>query len=180
MGLLDSVLIQALGGNAQQHNPQAGDAGLEGLGGLAGLGSLDALLGGAGGGHGAAPGQGGGGGLADVLGGLLADDGQAGGLGGLASKFDQAGLGDVMGSWVGNGENRQISSDQLQGALGSDAISGMASRLGINAQTLLPLLAAVLPALINHLTPQGRMPDRGLGNQQDLMSMLGGLLGGRR
>ncbi|MBS0453051.1 MAG: DUF937 domain-containing protein [Proteobacteria bacterium] len=171
MGLLDSVLGQVLGGAQQQPGGAAG--GLEGLGGLAGLGAL--LGGNAGGGAGA---NAGGGGLADVLGGLLANDGQMGGLGGLVSKFEQAGLGDAVGSWVGNGANQQVSPEQVQGALGSDAISGMASKLGINAQTLLPLLATALPLLINHLTPQGKVPEQGAGNQQDLMASLSGLLRG--
>ncbi|MDM0044567.1 YidB family protein [Variovorax dokdonensis] len=174
MGLLDSILSQALSANGQQPQ-QSGNGGLEGLGSLAGLGSLDAMLGGSRGGAGAAPEGMGSGGLADVLGGLLANDGQAGGLGGLVSKFEQAGLGDVIGSWVGNGENQQITPDQMHGALGSDTINSMASRLGINAQTLLPLLASLLPVLINQFTPQGRVPDRGLGNQDDLLASLGSL-----
>lgn len=174
MGLLDSVLGQVLGGAQQQQQPGGAAGGLEGLGALAGMGGLDALLGGGNAGSGASSG----GGLADVLGGLLANDGQMGGLGGLVSKFEQAGMGDVVGSWVGNGANQQISPDQVQGALGSDAISGMASKLGINAQTLLPLLASVLPLLINQLTPQGKVPEQGVGNQQDLMASLSSLLRG--
>lgn len=177
MGLLDSVLGQVLGGAQGQQQPGGGaGGGLEGLGALAGMGGLDALLGG---GHaGAAGAAGGGGGLADMLGGLLANDGQMGGLGGLVSKFEQAGLGDAVGSWIGTGENQPVSPDQVQGALGSDAIAGMASRLGINAQTLLPLLASVLPLLINQLTPQGKVPEQGVGNQQDLMASLSSLLRG--
>ena len=170
MGLLDSVLGQVLGGAQQQQQP-GGAGGLEGLSALAGMGGLDALLGG-----GAGGGSNAGGGLAGALGGLLANDGQMGGLGGLVSKFEQAGMGDVIGSWVGNGENQPVSPDQVQGALGSDAISGMASKLGINAQTLLPLLASVLPLLINQMTPQGKVPEQGLGNQQDLMASLSSLL----
>ena len=173
MGLLDSVLGQVMGGAQPQQQPGGPAGGLEGLGALAGMGGLDALLGGASSAGGAPAG---GGGLADVLGGLLANDGQMGGLGGLVSKFEQAGMGDVVGSWVGTGENQPISPTQVQGALGGDAIAGMASKLGINAQTLLPLLASVLPLLINQMTPQGRVPDQGVGNQQDLMAMLGGLL----
>jgi len=174
MGLLDSVLGQVLGG-AQQQQPGGAAGGLEGLGALAGMGGLDALLGGS---SGAGAPAGGGGGLADVLGGLLANDGQMGGLGGLVSKFEQAGLGDQVGSWVGTGANQPVSPDQVQGALGGDAIAGMASKLGINAQTLLPLLASVLPLLINQLTPHGKVPEQGVGNQQDLMASLSSLLRG--
>ena len=45
------------------------------------------------------------GGLANVLGGLLANNSELGGLNGLVDKFKQAGLGDVVGSWIGSGEN---------------------------------------------------------------------------
>jgi len=156
MGLLDSVLGQVLGGTQAQ--PQAGDVGSLGdLGGL--LGSNGDL-----------------GGLAGALGGLLANNGEVGGLGGLVSKFNQAGMGDVIGSWVGTGENAPISGGQLQQALGGDVISSIAQKLGINASTLLPLLATMLPTLIDQLTPKGQVPAEGLGNQDDLLSSLSGLL----
>jgi len=156
MGLLDSVLGQVLGGTQAQ--PQAGDVGsLGGLGGL--LGSSGDL-----------------GGLAGALGGLLANNGELGGLGGVVSKFNQAGMGDVIGSWVGTGENAPISGGQLQQALGGDVISSIAQKLGINAATLLPLLATLLPTLIDQLTPKGQVPAEGLGNQDDLLSSLSGLL----
>jgi len=157
MGLLDSVLGQVLGGAQQQ--PQGG-----------GLGDLGALLGGAGGSAGNL------GGLAGALGGLLANNGELGGLGGLVSKFEQAGMGDVIGSWVGKGENAPITGGQLQDVLGSDAISGIAQKLGINSATLLPMLATLLPTLIDHLTPKGQVPAEGLGTHDDLLASLSGLL----
>lgn len=160
MGLLDSVLGQVLGGGQQQ--PQAGGGG---------LGDLGALLGGAGGG--ASPDLGG---LAGALGGLLANNGELGGLGGLVSKFQQAGMGDVVQSWVGKGENAPISAGQLDQVLGSDTISSIAQKLGINSATLLPMLATLLPTLIDHLTPKGQVPAEGAGTNDDLLSSLSGLL----
>jgi uncharacterized protein YidB (DUF937 family) len=148
MGLLDSVLGQVLGG-AQPQQPQGG-----GLGGLDGLG----------------------GGLAGALGGLLANNGEVGGIGGLVSRFEQAGMGDVIGSWIGTGENQPVSGGQLQDALGSDVISGLAQKLGISAATLLPMLATLLPMLVDRLTPKGQVPADGLGNQDELLSSLSGLL----
>jgi uncharacterized protein YidB (DUF937 family) len=115
-------------------------------------------------------------GLAGALGGLLANNGEQGGLGGLVSKFEQAGLGDVIGSWIGKGENAPISGGQLQDVLGSDVISGIAQKLGVNASTLLPMLATLLPTLIDQLTPHGKAPTEGLGNQDDLLASLSGLL----
>ena len=146
MGLLDSLLGQVLGG-AQQQQPG---------GGLGGLGDLS--------------------GLAGALGGLLANNGEQGGLGGLVNKFEQAGMGDVIGSWIGKGENAPVSGNQLNEVLGSDTISAIAGKLGINAATLLPMLATMLPALIDHLTPQGKVPEQGLGNRDDLLASLSGLL----
>lgn len=93
------------------------------------------------------------------------------------AKFQQAGLGDVIGSWVGSGQNQAISSEQLHQVLGSEAISGLAAKLGINMGDTANQLSQVLPGLINHLTPHGQAPEGGLGSSGDLMGMLGGLLG---
>jgi len=120
------------------------------------------------------------GGLAGVLGSLLANNGSQGGLGGLVSKFEQAGMGDVVGSWIGTGENRPVSGEQVQDALGSDTIANIASKLGINAQTLLPMLATMLPVLIDRLTPNGKLPAQGVDNPNDLLATLGGLLQNRQ
>jgi uncharacterized protein YidB (DUF937 family) len=144
------------------------------------MGLLDSVLGQVLGGAAQQQPQGGGmgelGGLAGALGGLLANNGSAGGLGGLVSKFEQAGMGDVIGSWIGKGENQPVSGGQLQDALGSDTIASIASKLGINAQTLLPMLAAMLPTLIDQLTPQGKVPEQGLDTPNDLLGSLSSLL----
>ncbi len=117
-----------------------------------------------------------GGGLASVLGGLLSNDGGQGGLGGLVGKFEQAGLGNVVSSWIGSGQNLPISAEQLQSVLGSDAVSGMAAKLGINPSDALGQLSTMLPGLVDKLTPNGAAPAGGLGNMGDLAGMLGGLL----
>ena len=154
MGLFDSIVGQVLGGLPQsQSTPQGG---MPTGGAMGGLGDL--------------------GGLAGALGGLLANNGSQGGLGGLVSKFEQAGLGDVVGSWIGKGENAPISGGQLNDVLGNDTVASIASKLGINAATLLPLLATMLPQLIDHLTPHGHAPAQGLGEHEDLLSSLSGLL----
>ncbi|MBP9906509.1 MAG: DUF937 domain-containing protein [Rhodoferax sp.] len=116
------------------------------------------------------------GGIANVLSDLLANNGELGGLNGLVAKFNQAGLGDVVGSWIGTGENQPISADQLSGVLGSDVLGKAASQLGLDSSQLSGQLSAMLPGLIDKLTPNGTAPQAGLGNASDLMGMLGGLL----
>lgn len=120
------------------------------------------------------------GGLGNVLGSLLANNGELGGLNGLVEKFSQAGLGDAVNSWIGTGANQAISGDQLSGALGSDVVAKIASQLGLEPSQLSGQLAQMLPGLIDKLTPNGTAPEGGLGNAGDLMGMLGGLLGKAR
>ena len=116
------------------------------------------------------------GGLANVLGVLLASDGGQGGLGGLAEKFNQAGLGELMSSWIGKGENLPISADQISNILGNDAVANVARQLGIDPEQAAGQLSQMLPGLIDQLTPNGTLPEGGVGNTGDLMGMLGGLL----
>lgn len=147
------------------------------------MGLLDSIIGAVAGGQGA---QGGLGGLIgsvannpqmlQALGGLLGNDGEHGGLGGLMAKFEQAGLGNVIGSWVGNGANQPVSGDQLTQVLGSGAIGQIAAKLGVNPDQAAGQLSSLLPALVNHLTPNGQAPAGGLGNAGDLTAMLGSLL----
>ena len=88
----------------------------------------------------------------DAVSGLL---GQLGGMSGLMEKFNQAGLGDVAKSWVGTGENQPIEPGQIESAIGPDALQGFASKLGVDASKIMPLLAQFLPVIIDKLTPNG-------------------------
>jgi uncharacterized protein YidB (DUF937 family) len=100
-----------------------------------------------------------------------------GGLGGLMSQFQSAGLGHVMDSWVGSGDNHAISPDQLTQVLGQGQIGQIAQQLGISHGDAAGQLSQILPQIINHVTPNGQAPAGGLGNAGDIMGMLGGLLG---
>ena len=144
MGLLDSVLGQVLGGNALQPSQQPGQAGGIDMGSLAG-----------------------------ALGGLLANNGSQGGLGGLVDKFGQAGLGDVIGSWIGHGQNAPISADQLSQVLGADTIGQIAAQLGLSHGEAAGQLSQMLPEVIHRLTPNGEVPSGGLGD--DVGALLGQL-----
>jgi uncharacterized protein YidB (DUF937 family) len=98
--------------------------------------------------------------------------GGPGGLGALINMFQSKGLGDVVGSWVGGGPNQAIAPAQVTNALGPDLLGEFAKMAGIDAGDAGSVLANVLPGLVNHVTPQGQVPDAG-----SLESMLGGLLG---
>jgi uncharacterized protein YidB (DUF937 family) len=148
MGLFDSV-ISAVSSQVQGQ----GGEGLQGLMGM--LGNQPQLLQAA----------------SSLLGG-------EGGLQGLIAKFQQGGLGDVVSSWVGKGENLPITGEQLSSVLGNDTLAGLASKFGINTSELAGQLSSVLPGVVDKLTPDGQVPAAGVGSGGDLMGMLGGLLKG--
>ena len=84
--------------------------------------------------------------------------GLLGGLGGLLEKLKQGGHGDVAKSWVGSGQNQPISPGQLSSALGPSLIKTLAEKTGLSEQEVTAQLSKILPAFVDKLTPQGRVP----------------------
>ena len=144
MGLLDSVIGSLMGGGAGG-----------GASPIAGV-LMNMLGGGQSGGQGMG-GQGMGGGMGGAMGG----GGMAGGLGSLVSSFEQAGLGHIAQSWIGNGPNQSVSPQQLQGVFGQDQVQNMASQAGMQPNDFLSQLSQHLPNAVHGMTPDGQMPDQG-------------------
>ena len=92
--------------------------------------------------------------LSEVVG---SKDGQ-GGLSAIVAKLEQAGLGDQVKSWIGNGQNLPITADQLQQALGSDTAKQLAARFNIPLDQLTKVLAEQLPLAVDHASPNGTLP----------------------
>lgn len=86
---------------------------------------------------------------------------QNGGLDGLLQKFKSGGLGEVVASWVGTGENLPVTGQQIQSVLGSEQVAAIARQLGVDPQQASAQIAQVLPGLVNKLTPGGQMPQGG-------------------
>jgi uncharacterized protein YidB (DUF937 family) len=82
-----------------------------------------------------------------------------GGVSGLVSQFEQHGLGGVAQSWVGTGANLPVSAEQIQQVLGSQAVSEMAAKFGLNPQELAAKIAQVLPHTVDKMTPGGVVPN---------------------
>lgn len=127
-------------------------------------------------------------GLMDMVGGLMGGQGDSkaalmqaaigmiqnheGGLQGLLGQFQQAGLGEHVASWVGDGANQGLTADHIQQALSGDQLQAVAQQAGMDPGQASQGLASMLPEIVNHLTPNGGMPDAG-----QLQQGLGGLLG---
>lgn len=84
-----------------------------------------------------------------------------GGLAGLQSMFQQGGLGHIVSSWIGTGQNLPISADQLQSVLHSGALQQVAQQAGMDPSRLTGLMSTLLPNLVDKLTPNGQLPEAG-------------------
>jgi uncharacterized protein YidB (DUF937 family) len=99
---------------------------------------------------------------------------QNGGLPGILDKFKQAGFADHVASWVGTGANMPIDAASISKVLSSPEIAGIAQKLGVDPSQISGQLASALPQLINHLTPNGAVPENhGDLLQAGLKSLLG-------
>ena len=141
MGILDNVIGSLLGGGANQGGAANQNSGFGGV--------LSSILGGQNAGQGS---QGGG------LGGLLGGAAGGAGVGGLVSQFEQAGLGNLVQSWIGGGANHPVSPDQLQNVFG-DKVPGMAQQAGMSQGDFLSQLSQHLPFAVDGITPNGHAGD---------------------
>lgn len=126
-------IADVMGGRQQEHEGKPDPSEPQSQGGL--LGKLGGLLGGAGAGS--------------VL---------SGGLRDLVDRFKQNGHGPAADSWVSTGPNQQLRTDQLEQAIGPEALNALLKQTGLSREELLTRLTRELPTAVDKLTPAGRLP----------------------
>lgn len=182
MAGLDDILGGILGGGGDQSSAGGGLGDL--LGGLLGGGSggtgqggpdLGAILGNLTGGSG-----GGGGGLdltkLMALAGPLLGMLQGGGLSDLLGKITGGGLGEQAASWTGTGDNAPVDPGSLAAAVGPDTVQSLAEQSGLSVEETQQGLAAVLPGLVDTLSPGGELADTD--TVDSALGQISGLAGG--
>lgn len=106
--------------------------------------------------------------ITSALGGLLSNGEGGLDLASLMSGLSGNGLSDIVGSWLGNGENSAISTDQIGDLLGVDKVTEFASKLGISEESAKGALADMLPSVVDKATSgEGSIVD-------DMLSQVGG------
>ena len=98
------------------------------------------------------------GGTAGGLGGLLAGGALSGGLKDLIDRFRQTGQEQKAQSWVSTGANQSIAPNELEQVLGEERINWLVEETGLPRDQLLTKLSGELPAAVDELTPDGRLP----------------------
>jgi len=106
--------------------------------------------------------------ISGALGGLLSNSEGGLDLGSLVGGLGENGLGEIVGSWLGGGENSPISMDQVTDLLGADKISEFASSLGLSEESAKGALADALPQVVDQATTgEGSMIE-------DMLAQVGG------
>ena len=115
--------------------------------------------------------------ITSALSGLIGNGAGGLDLAALVGGLSQNGLGEIVGSWLGNGENASISMDQITDLLGSEKVAEFASSLGISEESAKGALADSLPQVVDQATAgEGSIMDEMLaqvGGPQGAMDMLG-------
>ncbi len=108
--------------------------------------------------------------IASALSGLLGDGQGNIDLGALAGKMASSGeLGNVLGSWLGDGANQGISAESILALLGRGDVADFAGKLGTDVDTAAGGLADVLPQMVDKASSGGSLLEQAGG--------LGGLMG---
>ena len=133
-----------------------------GSGGRSPGGGLGDLLGGALGGGGGSTTRAGGPGMGALVGALaplVIQMLRSGGLSKLLQGFQARGLGAQADSWVAPGGNETVSGADMRVALGDDEVKRFAQEAGLPEDEAADVLAAVVPQVVDGLTPSGQVPD---------------------
>jgi len=97
--------------------------------------------------------------LQEVLGRLIGD-GDSIDIGSLVAKMqDNGGLGEIVQSWLGDGENSAISTSQLKDVIDTDRLQQTAAQLGTDQGSLLETLARVIPQMVDSGSKGGSLLD---------------------
>lgn len=82
-----------------------------------------------------------------------------GGLSGLLDRFRDHGFDDAVRTWIGNGANLTLNPADVKRVLGSRTIEMLAHKAGVTPEAATSELAALIPQLVDKLTPAGHLPD---------------------
>jgi len=82
-----------------------------------------------------------------------------GGLKGMTSKLTNSGLGQQVQSWVGTGENKPVSGQQVQQVMDPGQVHAMARQAGVSDEECCEQVARAMPEMVNQATPQGKVPE---------------------
>jgi uncharacterized protein YidB (DUF937 family) len=85
---------------------------------------------------------------------MLANGGLQKVLAGLRDK----GKASEADSWVSRGENKPVAGEDIRDAVGDDEITSIADQLGVSKDEAASAVAALLPDVVDQVSPSGELP----------------------
>lgn len=80
-------------------------------------------------------------------------------IGSILGKMQQGGMAEVASSWLGDGDNEEVSESQITDIFGSDKISDFASKLGLSENEAVGGLRDALPNMVDQASSGGSILD---------------------
>jgi uncharacterized protein YidB (DUF937 family) len=95
-------------------------------------------------------------------------------LASILTKLSGNGLGEIVGSWLGAGENKAIDPNRIVDLLGEEKVQTFAQELGVSEESARVALADALPPVVDRATSgEGSILDEMMGGSGNPMEMLG-------
>ncbi len=80
-------------------------------------------------------------------------------LAGLVDNLKGKGLGSIADSWLGDGDNKEITAEQVKDVLGEEQVAEAAEALGTDKNELLDSLKKVFPQMVDKSSKGGSLMD---------------------
>ena len=111
--------------------------------------------------------------IANAMKGLIANSDGSLDLAVIVGNLSRNGLGEIVGSWLGMGENKEISPEDVNVLLGDEKIDAFAAELGLDRESAKSALADALPQVVDKATSdENNIVDQMLGGSGNAMEML--------
>jgi uncharacterized protein YidB (DUF937 family) len=95
-------------------------------------------------------------------------------LASILTKLSGNGLGEIVGSWLGTGENKVIDPSRIADLLGEEKVQVFARELGVSEESAKLALADALPSVVDRATSgESSILDEMMGGAGNPMEMLG-------
>jgi uncharacterized protein YidB (DUF937 family) len=76
----------------------------------------------------------------------------------MVENFKSAGLGDKVESWIGTGENKPVTAEEIKRGADPANLQAMADKAGVSVDEAAEELSKTLPDAVNKMTPDGVLP----------------------
>jgi uncharacterized protein YidB (DUF937 family) len=74
------------------------------------------------------------------------------------ARAEKGGFSDIFDSWVGKGENKPITADQVKQAADPENLQRIADDAGVSVDEAAEELSKAMPEVVDKLSPEGELP----------------------